>query len=313
MIKKFAIRFLIFSFAAVLLFSLYAVLGTKALEYRNGPGTSEIITRQFNNAITHNSECYVLGNSRSFRGINPEKFSMSTFNFSGNGESYDLMYYKLKFILEHNGKFKYLILGTDFFQFAFNSIDKNWNYGDYFGNEFRSKYPSANRFYSYFTFMMGPLQGLNNTLGVFNSIRLYLLSKPVKVNRLKDNGQYLQEQRLSSDNMVERDDNKLSEQIIYFEKILQTCRENGVEVFITLLPAQSNELKLYENKKVKADFDEFIKSYTNECVIYIDNFDLNIFEEKDWLDVNHLTPSGADKYSSELNNEIWKITKSVLK
>ncbi len=304
MIRKLIIRFLFVFLIIGILLTCYIYLGTKALEYRNGPGTTAIISRQFENVLSHRSDCYILGNSRSFRGFNPDRLEVKTFNFSGNGESYDLMYYKLKYILDHNGKFKTLILGTDFFQFAFNSIDKSWNYGDYFGDEFSKEYPSENKYISYLTFLMGPLQGLNNTLGSFNSIMMYILKKPVHVNKLKDNGQYLQEQRLSSDNLVERDENRIESQIKYFEKILDLCKKNDIIVYLILLPAQKDELGLYKDKNIRNNFNDFIRKYENKDVKYLDFFDLNIFEDKDWLDVNHFTPEGADKFSLYLNSKL---------
>lgn len=307
MIKKFIIRTLILSVIFVLIFSGYIYLGTKALEYRNGPGISAILTRQFENSISKKYECYVLGNSRTFRGIDPEKINEKTFNFSGNGEAYDLMYYKLKYILTHNGNFKTLILGTDFFQFGFNSIDNSWNYGDYFGEEFSKEYPSENKFVSKLSFIMGPLQGVNNTLGIFNSIKIFALKEPVKANRLKDDGQYLQEQRLSSDNLVERIENKLPQEVSFFEKILELCKKNNVKVLITLLPAQKEELSLYNNPNIKAEFDSFIQKYEGNNVAYLDFFNLNTFSSEDWLDVNHFTPKGADKFSIYLNSKMMEI------
>ena len=304
MIKKFLIKILFVLICFGLLFSAYTLLGTKALEYRNGPGTSAITTSQFENVRSHKSDCYVLGNSRSFRGINPDKFSFSTFNFSGNGESYDLMYYKLKYILDNNDKFKYLILGVDYFQFSFNSIDNNWNFGDYFGEEFSKVYPPQNSYISKMNFLLDPLQGLNNTLGVLNSIRLYVLKKPVRANILRSNGQYMQEQRLSSDNFIERESKRTDSQVKYFEMILELCKKNDINVFMTLLPAQKEEIELYTDKNIRKSFDDFIRKYESNNVIYLDLFELNIFEDKDWLDVNHLTPSGADRFSEYMNNKI---------
>ena len=51
-----------------------------------GPSTKELVDFNFNHALENNYNLLILGNSRIYRGINPDKLSLSAYNFAFDAE-----------------------------------------------------------------------------------------------------------------------------------------------------------------------------------------------------------------------------------
>jgi len=112
----------------------------------HGPSTEQQIRSSFKNVITEEKyDLIILGNSRTYRGLNPEFFDFNTFNFSHDNDNYNQIFYKLKFLLQENIQFDYLILGTDYFQFNYKSGTRNYIYGDLLSNEYLEDYEEDNK------------------------------------------------------------------------------------------------------------------------------------------------------------------------
>ncbi|WP_461488949.1 hypothetical protein, partial [Pontibacter sp. HJ8] len=86
---------LILIFIIGLYISSYSILTQSAY----GPTTKAQIEQSFENALRKDYDMLILGNSRIYRGINPEKFSTNAYNFAHDDDSYNQMYYKLKYVL----------------------------------------------------------------------------------------------------------------------------------------------------------------------------------------------------------------------
>jgi hypothetical protein len=63
-----------------------------------GPSTEQQILMSFENAKKGNYDLMALGNSRMYRGIDPSVFDCSSYNFSHDNDTYNQMYYKLKWL-----------------------------------------------------------------------------------------------------------------------------------------------------------------------------------------------------------------------
>ena len=85
----------IFAYCGFMYFVVPAILS-----FNYGPSTEEQITQSFSNALEKDYDLLVLGNSRLYRGVNPDKFQLATFNFSHDDDTYIKIYFKLKYLLK---------------------------------------------------------------------------------------------------------------------------------------------------------------------------------------------------------------------
>ena len=138
--KKFIQKILIFCFPAMV-YSIIAILFMPCLlSMVNGPSTKQQIAHSFKNATNINYDLLILGNSRTYRGINPDMLSYNAFNFSHSNDSYNQIYYKLKYLVDIEKDINYLILGIDYFQFSFISDTRNYVYTDFLDSEYMTDF-----------------------------------------------------------------------------------------------------------------------------------------------------------------------------
>ena len=303
--KRFIFKTLIFSAITSIALVLYVYYASFVLEKLNGPNTQKQIEQSFKNAIEKEYDLIVLGNSRLYRGINPDKFSKSAYNFSHDNDSYNQLYYKLQLLLEEGKSIETLILGIDYFQFSFLSDSRNYVYAPLLGEEY------MNDFESY----PPPWESLKNYWGLskFSTI-LLATTKLLKSGKtlspkahIKDNGQYIKRGKASPRDLVRRESNKLDVQANYFDKLLDLCSEKEITVFLVMLPMRENELKSYD--------EEIIMNYNlyfqKKADAYPNTFLLNHcctgdFKIEDFTDITHLNEKAADRYTIFLDDEIKK-------
>jgi hypothetical protein len=285
-------------------------------ELLNGISSSDQLIQSFKNSISSKKSIYIYGNSRCYRGINPYLISKSSFNFSYDNETFLEQYFKIEYLRNHKIIPDTIILGVDYFEFSFVSTAMSDIYKRYFTPEYLH---SIDRF--------NQNEGSNKVQGVneFININLsnlfgrsasqyfyYLYNKTVnrtkmEVPYLKENGQYIINPipKAGEGDFLKRDTNILNIQRIYFEKILSFSLENNVIVFLVMPPLRNIERRCYKNSFI----DEMDKYFISKCkdnrVFYINYFERD-YDLTYFMDDTHLNPSGADKFSIELRNDINK-------
>lgn len=112
-VKKFVNKVIILLLITSVWIGAYCEIATvSSLKYQ-GPNTAEQIKMSFENSVKVEYDCYFLGNSRVYRGINPDKItSVNSYNFAHNNDSYNQMYYKLLYLLNAGKQIDCLIIGT---------------------------------------------------------------------------------------------------------------------------------------------------------------------------------------------------------
>ncbi len=84
----------------------------------------------------------------------------------------------------------------------------------------------------------------------------------------------------------------------YLRKMIEYCRDNGIEVLVTYNPFPYEEKFVQESKYVKKICDEY-------DVNYINFLEMNIVDYKtDWYDASHVNQSGARKVTDYIGNYI---------
>lgn len=295
--KQFLINILLFASPAIV-YSIIAILFMPYLiSLANGPSTKQQITYSFNNAAKMHYELLILGNSRTYRGLNPNLFSYTALNFSHDNDSYNQIYYKLKYLIDMKKNIKYLILGVDYFQFSFKSDTRNYIYADYLGSDYMKDF-KRNRIF---------LNKVEYYLGNINPRKILLLSPKENKPFLRNRGQYIVPGLARENDTITRSINRLEFQVKYFEKTLKLCKQKNIKVFIVNLPTRQNELNSYTATEIQ-DFDIFINKYLIEKHIYYLNFSkLKGFTTKDYTDITHFNEKAANRFTEILNKEIIKL------
>lgn len=291
--RKFIINFLLFLLPifAYIIFAFQFL--PKLLVLYNGPSTEQQITTSFKNALNRDYDLIILGNSRTYRGINPDNFSISAYNFSHDNDSYNQIYYKLLYLESKGKKIKYLVLGVDFFQFSFLSNTRNYVYGEFLGDCYLNDYKDF--FFSY---------KFNYYLDYINPQKIKHLKNKNDTPYLKENGQYIKHGILETETFAHRDISRLKIQEKYFEKIINFCQDRNIIVFLVMLPTREKELESYTNEEI-VEFNSFIEKYIDNRNIYYLNFcSEKTLSKNDYSDLTHLNEQGANKFSRILNDSL---------
>ena len=305
--KKFVKKIFILLIISSVFIGMYCQISSIATDKYNGPNTAEQIQMSFDNAVKNDYNCYFLGNSRIYRDINPDIFtSVQAYNFGHDNDSYNQMYYKLLYLIANNESIEYLIVGTDYFQFSFLSDTRNYVYSKLFPKEYQQDFGDKSWWSTkqddYITFWS------NKQNALLPCIFLLFNRPAIDVNYQKANGQYIVYGIADPEDVIDRDYTILDVQLDYFRKIINTCEENDIKLFIAMPPLWSGETETHSDDERKK-FNKMIREELKETK-FKENY-INYSEENglssytDFIDVTHLTPYAADLYSKYLNEKIF--------
>jgi hypothetical protein len=290
----------------VLLLSVFTVgerLATKVF----GPNTKTQIEESFQNALTSCATNWILGNSRVYRGLNPDKMSKSWYNFAHDNDSYNQMYYKLQFLLNNN-RIDTLIIGTDYFQFSVFSDTRNYVYDGLLGKEYIKDYNTwrLKEFYcNYKRLLITKQSSFHSALLNVNS---WLGGGKKNLPYLRANGQYINDLgNAKEDDYVARDSILLDIQKKYFKELLITCKNQNIDLYVLMMPVRDNELSCY-NESFTNTFKDYIKSSLKDAGYenhYIDMSNITEFKDyKMYTDITHFNSESADRYTKCFYKEL---------
>lgn len=303
--KKFIRNIIIFIACLSCLLYAYCELALAASVKYMGENTKQQIERSFRNAVTDDYNCYFLGNSRMYRGINPDLFTgVKAYNFSHDNDSYNQMYYKLLFLEEENKKIDYLVIGTDYFQFSVYGDSRNYIYDRLFGLEYMRDYNSsiADEIFSDIVYFW------KTKRDSAQFIIPYLKGESAgeNINYLKDNGQYVVYGNATEEDTVDRYYMIREMQERYFLKIIEYCADNDIELYVIMPPTRDEELASYTKEQMDS-FDQMIEDALGERFQgrYLNCCDLPEFKHySNYTDITHLNAEAADRFSEYLNETL---------
>lgn len=302
--KKIIERIVLFSIPGIFYSILAVLLMPSLLSIQNGPSTKQQIDFSFKRALNTDYSVLILGNSRTYRGLNPDMFSLKTFNFSHDNDSYNQLFYKLKFLIDRRKKIDILILGVDYFQLSFLSNTRNYVYADYLGKDYCKDFDD-NILINKLEYHLG-----NANPKKVSSLLLNLLLRTHKNKpTLKENGQYIRDGAAWEGDKIQRDITRLKIQVDYFNKIVELCKSKRIKTFLLMLPTRQNELNSYSKEEI-LQFNSFINNTIYDTNVVWLNFSKNKdFNIKDYTDITHFTEDAANKFSKMLNDKIMRIIK----
>ncbi|MBD1396937.1 DUF1574 family protein [Pontibacter sp. JH31] len=100
-------------------------------------------------------------------------------------------------------------------------------------------------------------------------------------------------------------------QLEYLGKIVQLCKDHNVELILTVTPVTEEfrySVKNYD------EYESFIKQFAskNNLILfnYNSNLDLDLSTERDFLDKNHLSQTGVEKFNEILIKDFIKLNQN---
>jgi hypothetical protein len=297
--KNFLYKVILFNVPVLFYFGVTIFVTSTVLPLYYGPSTKQQIMSSFENVVKKDYALVMLGNSRIYRGLNPDSFTLSAFNFSHDNDGANQMFHKLEWLIDQKKEFEYLILGVDYFQFSFLSDTRNYVYIDYLGAGYNEDYGDN-------LFELKLKHHVSNA----NPLKFLLLKSVKGVPCHRKNGQYVKPGRAKESDGIKRDANRLKLQETYFQKTIDLCVSKNITVFLVMPPARAKELNSYTKEEIMG-FDDYLNNVTSKKnVFYLNYSRCDDFIMSDFTDITHLNEKAAEKFSKTLNDDIIQLIKT---
>ena len=300
--KKFLKNILIYFLTVGILLFVYFQLGTFVAEKCYGVNTKQQIEFSFANADAREYNKLFLGNSRVYRGINPDMIDGHTYNFAHDNDSYNQCYYKLKHVLDGGHKIDTLFIGADYFQFSIFARDRNYIYDYLLDNAYCKDYNE-----SYLTEQVENAKQLfyNKQTLLLTALTRIALHQEVK-GKIKSNGQFTFDSKAKPDDAVERKTDVRQIQKKYYNEIVELCHKNNIRVIAFTMPVREGEMQSYTKEDI-ARIQDIIKAPLSNGDQYVDMTCVDEFRDyKDYTDITHLNAAAADRFTVYFYNRVKK-------
>jgi hypothetical protein len=313
-------------FAVPLVLFLIAFLYVTDFVIRRELGlpTDERLRFGFERVRRGSYDIVVLGNSRIYHGVNPDRLGRPGFNFAFEAETMNHFYYKAEFLRRAGVSYHVLVLGIDEYSFGrppspghiwHRSVRGQSLYADYFAPAYVADFPVGERGLGLdVASILSPVD--NEAFNFFMHMRFQraasvalglLAARPPRAARwthgyIKDNGQRV-EPRLAAlidDTFVVEKYPRLPVHERYFERLLQEAGRAGIDVIVVKPPLQPDVR--YTSSR---EFEAWIEARTADARVPFLNYAANpYFVGRHFLDRVHLTEAGADEFSTMLGRDI---------
>lgn len=273
------------------------------------------IKQQFAAINERKYDTIILGNSRLYRGINPELLDSDCYNFAFDNDSFLEGYYKLKY-LETIGKLpERVILGVDYFEFSFVSAGMQSTYDVFFDKEYDDILANCSSL-SFGGEKRNIDTQINKRLNIlfisnyYNAIS-YLYNRYIKkdkrVSYVSELGQYCiyPQPKAKIGDFLTRSSEIMNEQKNAYDRIILFCKENNIKIIQLMLPLRDIELNCYTQES-KENMDNIF--YSNDFAKYLNYASKPGFFISDFMDDTHLNLNGADKFTKLLNVDLIKLS-----
>ncbi len=279
----------------------------------------EYIVRQIPNNYSYKNEylsknaedveILVLGNSHSLYGINPDHFTLNSFNASHVAQSLHYDYFIFEKFKNNLSNMRVLVLPISYFTLFYQLEDglENWRieryciYYDY-------KHPSL----KYRTEILNA-----KTINIVSSVVKYLRSNGKTHNiTVSESGFGLEFSAQKQDNLVatgisaaerhtKKNFHKLDDNLELIDRLIAESSKMGVKVFLFTPPAWSSyteNLSTQQLSVMQTSISDLVKKYSN--VEYHSFLHDNRFVKGDFKDADHLNEIGAKKLTKIIDHMI---------
>jgi hypothetical protein len=279
-----------------------------------GPSLQERIDRSFSLATSRHYDVLVVGNSRIYRGINPDELGVAAYNFAQDDDAFNQVFHKLRFLEARGVRFSTIVMGVDYFEFSFLSDRRNAFYGPLLGDAYLRDF-AARPGGGWWSTLLHPIdeQAFNNfMISYFTRPASLLVSsltsrgeaaRPIRYV-LKDNGQFILDAGPQRADPIRRDATRLPIQEQYFIRILEWARDRGIRMVLVMPPLRQLELNGYDSGVIEP-FDAWLTQTASRFgAVYLDLSRHPEFSDADFSDITHLTEAAADRFSRLVGAEL---------
>ncbi len=300
--KKFIIRFFIF-LVPILIMGVFIEVVTRSIpneyKYKNN------YLNKFSNQI----EVLVLGSSHTYYGINPDYFTLNTFNSAHVSQTVDFDYFILNKFIEDLSSLKVVIIPISYFS-LFSRLEEGLeayrakNYTIYYG------YKDSNAL-NYFEVSSGQiLKKIKRIIKYsFFGIDATISKKGFGLSKLKKEpiDYFIKDGKIAAtrhskgkwENVVKNKKN--------IEKIIMLCQKKQIKVIFVTLPAYRSYRENIDDERLLYTtnyLNKVSKTYNN--VTYYNFLADARFVVDDYMNADHFNSNGAKKLSKIINNLIKK-------
>lgn len=278
-----------------------------------GPSLQERIDRSFALATSRQYDVLVVGNSRIYRGINPDELGVAAYNFAQDDDAFNQVFHKLRYLDERGVRVNTIVMGVDYFEFSFLSDRRNAFYGPLLGDAYLGDFAAAPR--GGWSRVLHPIdeQAFNNfMISYFTRPASLLVSRAVSRNEaarpiryvLKDNGQFILDAGPQRADPIRRDATRLPIQEQYFIRILEWARERGIRMVLVMPPLRQLELNGYDEGVIEP-FDAWLAATASRHgAVYLNLSRHPGFSDADFSDITHLDEAASDRFSRLVGAEL---------
>ena len=276
--------------------------------YRTVPNNYSVKNKYIKNAY-NDAEVLIMGNSHAFYGLNPDFFSIKSFNLSNISQT--VFYDKLLFD-KHVDSFKkldYLILPIEYTTFTHRDDHADLKWRSYF---YEAQMGVDTQFISRFNIKRYSLALVPRFRLTVNSISKYLSDGIIADCSTNGFGKYHGVNEVYNSatagiaKLKSHEDGSLNfnrnRKIV--KDIIQKCKEKQIKVIIINMPVTSYYADNVSTVKRKKIINECKQLCVPEKVFYLNLFQDGRFNNNDFYDVDHLNVEGAKKCSKIVSDFI---------
>lgn len=254
-----------------------------------------------------NTETLILGSSHTYFGINPEKFSATTFNLAFTSQNFEYDYVLLNQYIEQCNRLKNLIIPISYFSLFSKGFEggKDWwyaiNYKIYMDCGKHSDFSKYNFEFSHPSVYKGKLLSILKTSENLQCTELGM-GTAYDIKNKTDNWN---DAEAAIERHTAKDYSRLKDNRGFLNKIIALCKDKDINVILITTPTWHtyyNGLNRVQLAKTHEVIDELLRN--NEHIKYYDFLTDDRFVEDDFYDSDHLSNVGANKFSAILNNLI---------
>lgn len=315
-LNKIIKRLFIFFVPVLCLVVFYYLDSRRVLVISRGLDMGQQINRSFTNVISKKRSILFLGNSRIYRGVNPDLVCDNSYDFAFDNDTYFECWYKLDYLSRNNLLPDVLVMGVDYFEFSFISAGAKQYYSRYFAPEYAKIISEQKNIqFSEPNTVNGAvnqwLDGRFSKIGsIYFSYYWWRLTKgPYTPSYLRKNGQYIisPQPKASLADYLTRSSEVLPIQLDSYNRIISWCIEKKIPVVLVMPPLRTVEYDCYLPSDLKRVDSIFSGSADNGKNVYYLNYVREPFSLDEFMDDTHLNMKGADRFSAILKRDIGRI------
>lgn len=264
--------------------------------YKSNPFYKKL--KRFDN-LNYKPELLVTGISYHNDGIEDKCFTIPSFNFALGGQDIYYDYQILKFLYDNYDMscLKYVILGLCYYSFEYDlSKSRNaWQIIRYFPYISKSHNLIESRYYNSYC---------ENVISNFQSMEIYekIFERKITYSLNYEEGEITAKNDYNKNYPSTVYENKL-----LLEEFISFILEKNLKCSIVIMPASKYYTK-FVNLDIKEKFYKNIKELLDKYSIPIlDYFNIDDYPDKYWYHVNHFNNMGAERFTKQLENDIYKL------